>query len=153
MRIAGESIEKITLVLEKPKRILKAFCIGPVNNPLENGYFNFDLDKIFLSRDITIEENKNISLKSGEQYKVFYIDKTMNLKTALIFQSIFLKTINDSSYLQMYIPVLERKQFFVLEKNSRMKVWLNSTLIFNGHPNDSEWNTVLVTLNEGTTCF
>ncbi len=150
MMISNNCIEKVTVSFNRSIRILKAFCIGPLTNPDKNDFFNYDLNNIFASNNAVIEEDKNIVMRSGEQQKVFYIDKTDELNVGFDFSDFKLE---DNQRIFVFANILstcKKKAVIRFGKfNCRIKVWLNSVLIFNGYPDIFETDFVLSTLDEG----
>ncbi len=149
MRISSNSIEKATIILKEPKRILRVLCIGPVSNPIENDIFNCDLNNIFTSNDFIVKEGNNITLKSGVQHKVFYFDKTNESNTGIDFSDYEYGENQRFFIFSNIFSNSNKKVILRFGKIGRLKVWLNNTLIFNGHANLTEENFVLTTVNEG----
>lgn len=149
MNIANECIDKITLTLEEPKRVLKTLYIGPVNNPTENTFFNSDLSKIIDDTSIIIEEDKCIELINGKKMKCFLYEIQNESDSGLEAKDI---NINDNERLFFFFNIYcseNKKTLIRFGKGSRFKVWINEQICFNGYGVPNETDFIIIQLNKG----
>jgi len=150
MRISNSSMKKIAYIINEPFRILKCLFIGPVINPTQNNFFNFDLENIFEGyKNISIEENKTIQLKSGDQHMVFHFDKINIHNTSIDFSEYTLEEKQRFFIFSNIYSEGDINAIFRLGTNCKIKIWLNNRLIYAGYTSLFENNFIIGELKDG----
>lgn len=132
MNISKKSIDRVTTKLSNsPVRILSALCLGPAENPIENGFFNTYIGNILKDENTIVSENDYVELKDGKKYKCFYYDRLYPGYQALDFRGFKLQP-NERIFIIANIECYENKKAIArLGRACRVKMWINDVFVCN----------------------
>lgn len=134
MNISEEHIEKITLTLNSSPTIIKnVYRTLTVKNPVQNDYYNNSIGNILDNIDTNVEQDGNIIFKNKEDCKFLYCNKFCETDFALDFSDV--ETLEgERFFLVSNIRCIENKKMIMWlgGRNSRIKVWVNDRIVFNG---------------------
>ncbi len=150
MNISKQSIDRVTTKLsDSPARVLSVLCLGPAENPIENSFFNTDIDNILKDKNTIVSENDYIELKDGKKYKCFYYDRLCHNLQILDFQHLELQP-NERMFIITNIECYENKRVIIgLGRFCRVKMWINDVFVCNALTGLAEGCLLFLQLNKG----
>lgn len=131
--IEEHSLEKITTTFNGITRIFKSYCIGPVLNPDINDYYNFDINNIIEMEENKLDEGSKIKFSNGEEAICKLYDSIDINKMGLRLRDIEIKDNQRIFFISNLRCSEDNKVIMRLGKYSRIKVWINNLLVFNGY--------------------
>jgi hypothetical protein len=151
MKISSMSIEKVTIcVNEGPVRLNCGYCIGPVNNPVENDYLNDRLGAIFENPDVTLSEGDFLRLRNHDSNELTYYDKISRDDAALNFKHMdFLEEERIFIFSNLRSKVQKKIILRLGGRNARIKLWIDGLPVFNGKLLEIDSEFLLVEVDSG----
>ncbi|WP_019421586.1 alpha/beta hydrolase [Paenibacillus sp. OSY-SE] len=138
MNISRELLKKITVNLGEETRITKCLAIGPVDNPHENDFFNYNLQKIFRNLNQELHEKTQVEFVNGKEYLVKYFDNVEKFNGNCSRPSLDFSEHDLTSEQRIFIIAniysSEEKEVIIrLGRTNKLKLWMNEKLIYNKH--------------------
>lgn len=134
MNISAEHIEKVTLTLSgNPSSITSVYCFDPVKNPLQNDYYNNNIENILNDIGLTVRQDGIIQFKNQEERRCFYYNKFCKMDFAMDFSDIKILE-GERIFIILNLRCNDDKEVLLWlgGRNSRIKVWINNRIVFNG---------------------
>lgn len=116
--------------------LTECLFIGPIKNPIENNFFNYKLDNIFINNNFKITEGEYLYLINKEKCLLKYFSKLERFNGNYYRKSLDFSEFNLKKDERIFAffninSNIDRNIILKIGRSNDFKLWLNNTLIYN----------------------